>query len=212
MKIEQPRWKVEGANVWTPAPFWREEPLSLAAAKLLDAVLEAHANCVERESGRAGERVLPCSSAAVVNGWHGSRDYWKAIGSGLMSLGEVHGPVAQAMEFLGTEGAEITERVRRILREGGKVPGFGNGFVKGRPDPMWFGVDDALHEAAPEVWERVNGVERALLDNGKCGFANPAGFTAGAALALGMPKEVAGWLFLQGRLAGWTKLILKAKG
>ena len=178
-----------------------------AKAELLDAVYGAHAACVVRADG-----ALPCSSAAVLNAWHGSRDYAKAIAAGLMTLGEVHGPIVQAYEFLtrrAAEGTEATEKaVVKYLKAGAKIPGWGNAFVRGDYDPAWHGVDDVLSVHFMEIHDVLMLVTHALHAAGKKIYPNAAAYTAAAAMALGMPKEIAPALFVRGRLEEWGKLIV----
>jgi citrate synthase len=184
--------------------FWRAEPLNAGEAALLAAVLAAH----KASAGRMNE-----STRAMVAGAQSSGDYGKALASAILTLGGVHGPIEAAMRLLthgrgGELGAQgVIWRVGEILVRGGKVPGWGNSFYKGTPDPLWAGVDSLLAETiyGPILSE----VTLALWERGKHLYPNPAAFTAATALLLGVPACVAPFLFVAGRLAAWSQQYLE---
>jgi len=179
--------------------FWRSEPLSEPEQKLLDALFAAHTKAACREN---------CSTVAVLNSWTGAGSYTAAIASALLTLGGAHAPVAEIMRFLGQKDPE--DRALFRLATGDKVPGWGSDFVKGKPDPDWAEVDAALEKVAPGLNESIRAVTTVLHEHGKVIFPNPGAYTAATALALGIPESVAPWLFVQGRLGAWTKILMEA--
>jgi citrate synthase len=178
-------------------PFWRVQALSEAEQRLLSAALEAHARSTVRKKG------LNCSAGAVINSWCGSKDYAKAIASALLTLGEVHGPVVAAFQVLDGDVS-----VEDLLHCGLRVAGWGNAFVKGEPDGIWSAVDGILKAEFNDIWKVIWDVTETLHNAGVSIYPNPACYTAATALALGIPREVAAWIFVQGRLAEWTRLIV----
>lgn len=179
-------------------PFWREKPLCIIQEGLLRAVLMAHRHSTERDN---------VSTVTVINAFCGSRSFPQAVAAALCTLGEQHGPV-EAVYSLLFESDCVRDAVEHKLFRREKVPGFGNSFFKGVPDPLWVGVDDFLNEYFPEVAGALEEAKQAMWDNGKNVFPNPASFTACAAKALEMPRHVAPWLFIAGRLDGWAKRVL----
>jgi citrate synthase len=131
----------------------------------------------------------------------------KAIASGLLTLGAVHGPIEAAYDLLADSSP--MHRADVILRSGGKVPGWGNAFVKGGPDLGWAEVENRLPDWKVKSLEDVTAVLHA---HGKRVWLNPAGYTAAVAHLVRMPGRVAPWLFVQGRLAGWSELIGRKGG
>jgi citrate synthase len=195
---DQTRPDQTAAAVQTSGPWWRERPLAAAEDALVRAVLAAHGATVARPEG------LPCSTVMVLNAWHGSRNYAQAIAAGLMSLGEVHGPVPAAYGFL---KLRAETRAARIA-SGKPIPGWGNDFVKGAPDPAWDAVEGLLVEGWPALATVLAETTEALQAAGKRIWPNAAGYTAAAAIAVGLPRAVCPWLFVAGRLANWSALLL----
>ena len=178
--------------------FWRDKPLNAAEQALLRAVFAAHAVSARREN---------ISTFVLQNAARGSGSYTQALAAALNSLGGPHAPVAAVMEFLDPPSQAMVEK---YLEEGRKVPGWGNSFVKGQPDASWYWVDTILGEEWPELARRMRQVTQRLHAAGKIIFPNPGGYTGAAALALGLPKAVAPWLFVAGRLEAWTEIVLKS--
>ena len=179
-------------------PFWREKPLCIIQEGLLRAVLMAHRRSTERDN---------VSTVTVINAFCGSRSFTQAVAAALCTLGEQHGPV-EATYTLFFEREPLALTVESLIKEGVKVPGFGNSFFKNQPDPLWEDVSKLLQTHFPEVFARLWTVQQVLWSHGKRVCANPAGFTACAAKALEMPRHVAPWLFIAGRLDGWAKRVL----
>jgi citrate synthase len=174
---------------------WRKEPLSEPETKLLGAVLLAHHQSSFRSNA---------STVAVLNAAAASRDLAKSIVAGIMTLGGRHAPIEQTCELLGVEqpAAIVTE----IIQSGRKVPGWGGTFQKDQPDPIWAEVSKLLEEFYPSLAARLDVITEALHAEGKKIYPNPSAYTAASAIALGLPAELAVYLFIGGRLDAWTRL------
>lgn len=182
-------------------PFWRAEPLTPEETLLLDAVLVAHARSASRGnlSGQVAE------AAAI-----GSGSYTQAICAAMLTTGGVHAPLAQTMHIL--EKPEwAAERARQLLEKGRKVPGWGNSFIKGRKDDLWIPVDEILDREFEKLSSGILRVTWLLHERKKMIFPNPSAYTAATALALGIPPQLAPWIFFRGRLDAWTEMIAKRK-
>lgn len=178
-------------------PFWREKPLSDDESELLHLLFKAHDASVYRPN---------LSSETVVKVCIGAGEYLKAIPAAMLTLGGLHGPIIQAHALLNVDQPYFL--VQCILKDEKKVPGWGNSFAKGHKDPVWMEVDNWMRLNAGDVYDRICSVTRELHSHGKSLYPNPACYTAAAAIILGIPGSVAPWLFIQGRLAGWTLLAL----
>lgn len=177
-------------------PFWRpEKPLTEAEKQLLQAVFAAHDASTQRRN---------VSSDAVAFASIGSGDYTKAISAALACIGGLHAPVIQAMALLDSPMSYLI--ARQIVADGKKVPGFGNSFYRGIPDELWIGVSEALRLNAPDLHDKIERITTELHSLGKKIYPNPGCFTAATAIVLGIPAPVAPWIFVAGRLTGWTKI------
>lgn len=176
-------------------PFWRVPALEPHEKELLGAVLDAHYKSAFREN---------LSSTAVKLAAAGSGDYTKAIAAALSTLGGVHAPLVQTYQFLADD--DLGYSVNAALEQGLKVPGWGNSFHKGEPDPLWQDVDRLLRTHWPSLAARMDHVTGTLLAAGKNLQPNPSAYTALSAAALGMSAHVAPYLFVMGRLQGWSEL------
>lgn len=179
-------------------PFWRETPLLETEQRLLAAVHEAHALSCEREN---------VSKLVFQYAAFGSGRYVNGIIGALASLGGPHGPIEATAELLAQE--KFADRVEEELLAGRKIPGWGNSFIKDGKDPLWLEVD-ALFEK--EFWQwgyRFEVITQMLHTAGRKIWPNPSAYTAAAALAVGLSPKAAAYLFIQGRLDGWTKLFLQ---
>ena len=166
--------------------------MTAAEQALLAAVDRAHVASCAREN--VSKLVFQYAS-------FGSGQYVNGIIAALASLGGPHGPIEETAHFL-ERGVRKTE--------GGKVPGWGNSFIKGQKDPLWLEVDDLLKEHFPLAWEKLETITEELQAAGKNIYPNPSAYTATAALIVGLPPKAAAYLFLRGRLDGWTQLYLQS--
>lgn len=160
---------------------------------LFDALLQAH-----HDSALRGN----CSHQALVAAAVGSGDYFKAMAAGLLTLGGLHAPLFVTYDLLAAPGAQ--EHVERMLAKGQRVPGWGNGFVKDGPDPLWTECAMQLSVENPSLDQVMDAITEVLHDHGKRIWPNPSCYTAAVALTLGLPRYAVGELLIQGRLHAWT--------
>jgi citrate synthase len=170
---------------------WRAEPLTDDEQKLLAALFEAHDSVALRENASA--TVLQIAAAA-------SGRYMNGIIAALATLGKTHGPIEAVHALLSAEAPSEIAKV--ILDRSGKVPGWGNSFVKNDPDPDFQEIAALL---LPPLSERITAVTQTLHDAGKPIYPNPACYTAAVAITLGCKASIAPYLFLQARLQAWTE-------
>lgn len=164
------------------------EPFSPEEERLVQRLYEAHAQCVYRDN---------CSTAALVQAAGGSRSLTQGYIAALASLGEMHGPIEAAYDVLRDSGTHLLFA---------KIPGFGNSFIKGRIDDAFLPVDQTLEQLFPRTHNRLKDLTGFLHSRGKKVFPNPAAYTAGTALILGMPRHLAPMLFVQARLEAWASV------
>jgi citrate synthase len=180
-----------------PSPWWRKEPLSDVETELLRRVAEAHADSARRDN---------ISSVMLRSAYAGSGNFSGAIAGALLTLGGMHAPIEQTVQLL--ECANPAVVAREMLGRGEHVPGWGNSFHRGVPDPIWVGVDAFLREHFGELSEVMDAVSAELWHvKGLVLLPNPSAFTATTAIAVGIPARAAAWLFISGRLDAWAKLI-----
>ena len=176
--------------------FWTDEPLPAPQVSLLTALQSAHYESVFRDN---------ISTQVVQIAALGSHDYSKAIVAGLSSIGGPHAPLAETYELLAAP--DPAALVRQLLERGARVPGWGNGFVKGSPDPLWTEVAEVISVYFPAMASTIRTVTATLHSEGRALFPNPSCYTAAAALIVGLPALLAPYLFIAGRLPGWSKLV-----
>lgn len=174
--------------------FWRpEQPLEPQELNLIRAVFEAH----QKSAFRDNMSTSMCITAAL-----GSGRYANGIAGAILTLGAIHGPIEQCMEYLESEMRSRTPTLPPL------VPGWGNSFIKGAPDEDWKEVDGIVKEMYPRLYEIIEDTTDTLHANGKAIYPNPGCYTAAACIILGIPKEIASYLFIAARLDCWTSLIL----
>jgi citrate synthase len=173
--------------------FWRIPPLAPDEAKLLTLCLAAHAQSVHREN---------ISTQVLKNVAVGSMNYMSAIAAALCSTGGLHAPLIDSWRFLNMKTEDIVLHVEM----GGKVPGWGHSFEKDGIDPIWKPTYDQLGVVAEEMQNKIDEVTQELHRHGKEIYANPSALTAAVGIVLGMPPEILGWFFIQGRLSEWSKV------
>ena len=181
--------------------WWQDEELTEVEQNLLAHLMACHGASVFRPN---------MSSAAVVNSTVGARSYPAAIASALLAIGNIHGPIAQTIELL--ESPDPARTARLMIDAGNKVPGWGGSFMGAAGDPIWTTFEEFLRENYPTVAKLIDSITAAIHEAGKNIQPNPSVFTAATALILGIPPEAAPWLFVRGRLDGWSKLFLNHLG
>lgn len=175
--------------------FWTDQPLTESQQALLNLVFEAHCRSALREN---------ISTHAVALSAQGSGSYTNAIAAALCTLGGVHAPIEETYKVLTNADYAL-----QLLEDGKKVPGWGNSFHK-EADPLWENVNKFIKKHYPDACLTIEAVTEAIEKvKGKRIHPNPSCYTAATAIILGIPSHLAAWLFVQGRLAGWS-MIFKA--
>ena len=136
------------------------------------------------------------ASGSLVNG----------VISALASFGVHHGPVCETYDIL--TSADKEGDVARIVGSGGKVPGWGNSFAKGKPDEAFLPVEELLRTEFPEVWSNVETIQKLI---NKPILPNPSCYTAASAMALGMPRDVCPVLLILPRIFAWSDYYCSTK-
>lgn len=178
--------------------FWKKA--SKAELMLIGALEDAHVQSTQREN-LSTQAILACACSGV--------GYTEAIAAALLTLGGTHAPIKQAI-FTITH-PETEAEIPGVVKDGGRIAGWGNSFVKGKPDPIWNEVYDILSSDFPGIITRIASITSALHAAGANVFPNPACYTAATAIVTGMPEAVAAYLFVGSRLGAWTELYAKAK-
>lgn len=178
--------------------FWRDSELRDQEVALLMELNRAHHASTFRSN---------CSSVAVQNAAAGSRSFAQAMAAGLMTMGAVHAPVLEACRLLSLPDELAVCKVRDTIAHGERLPGWGNAFVKGGPDPLWASVNHLLMVSWPHRAARLLLITQEFHRHGKMVWPNPAAYTATVAMALGLPWEMASYLFVAGRLDAWAGIV-----
>lgn len=183
----------------TLAPFWNpSQPLSVPASALLTATLAAHASSARREN--VSSQVLRATA-------FGSGRYETALAAALNTLGGIHAPLINTFIFL--NHPDVTRRARELMSKGKRVPGWGSDFATDAPDPLWNEVAQLLNEHFRPLSDKIEHITRLLHADGKPIYPNPSCYTAACGLAIGIPRVILPWIFVQGRLGAWSALILE---
>jgi citrate synthase len=176
-------------------PFWRAELFSDTEQQLIDALLRAHHESCFRNNP---------STVTVTNAAAGSGCLSKAIAAGILCIGSKHAPLSQTVEFLDQPYPDTVVPI--ILGRGEKVPGWGGTFQKGKIDPIWDELDNLLRKLRPELSQKLDLVTAEFASLGKNLYPNPSAYTACVAITIGLPAQLAAYLFIAGRLSAWTQI------
>lgn len=98
-----------------------------------------------------------------------------------------------------------------LLGGGLSIPGWGNSFIKGEPDPDWLEVDEKLKLGWEKIYARVLDITERLHSHGKMIYPNPACYTAAAAIAFEIPIGMESRLFIEPRVSAWCDIIQGGK-
>lgn len=180
-------------------PFWREEPFSDAEHLLVYMLFKAHHESAFRENP---------STVSAVNGAMGSGALTGAIIGALSTLGGKHAPIIDVMSLLWSDATihPLCKYVESHVKTGTKLPGWGGSFQGKSEDPIWQPVAKLIAEQAPHLAKEMDDVTKEFHRLGKIIYPNPSAYTACVALIVGMPRELAPFLFIAGRLCGWTQI------
>jgi citrate synthase len=185
----------------TLKPFWRDTPLLAGDMEVLNLLHDAHHLCIERNNA---------SSAAVRHVAQSSGSFLNSMIAGIASLGDLHGPIPATCSFLQKAQFDPETTTRLWLAEG-KIPGWGNSFIKDGPDPAFCRVHDYIWNNAPQWGNTADRVTLYLHGRGKRVYPNPSLYTAAVSIILGVPVEMSYWLFLRSRLDGWARLFFEQR-
>lgn len=177
--------------------WWRDTPLADWETELLNAATAAHYS----NTFRANQSAVAVQLAAS-----GSGNFYQAIAMATLTLGGQHAPLLDVYAMLDSENPALEARKRLVA--GKRVPGWGNAFHKDCIDPAWDGVVSML-EKQP-VWERVTAIQEVLDSYNKKLFPNPGCLSACIAITVGLPKHLAPWVGVMGRMTGWAQLFARA--
>lgn len=173
--------------------WWsNNEPLTDEEQRLLMELYKAHSQCVFRPN---------CSTAACQQAAGGSRSLTQSYIAALATLGEMHGPIEAAYDFLSSASAPFVAGAQSCAE---KIPGWGNSFVKGHIDDAFLPVDQTLEQHFPRMHSRLREITDTLHAQGKNVFPNPAAYSACVALCIGLPRHLSPMLFVQARLEAWS--------
>jgi hypothetical protein len=171
--------------------FWHPG-LKQAELQLLEALWQAHRSSVFRDNP---------SSVTVANAAFGSGDLARAIAAGLLTIGGVHAPIIETIEFLEQPNPQLA--IPFYLGQKRKVPGWGGTFQKDGPDSIWDPVDKLLPQS---IGLKIDAISKALHAQGKFIFPNASAYTAACAILTGLPTPLAPYLFIAARLSSWTMI------
>jgi len=172
--------------------FWRNEPLDDKEQKLIETLFEGHNQAARRQN---------ISSEVLKAAFMGSGDFNKSVVAAISTLGGTHAPIMQAYDVLSyAHGCHWDD----YTSTGRKVPGWGNSFIKGRPDPTWDSTAVALEDLSPDMAWKINHITEYIP---KPVYPNAACYTAATAMLIGLPKYLSPWLVIQARLETWAELI-----
>ena len=175
--------------------FWRADPLTMSEEQLIDALGRAHHKSSFRDNP---------SSVTVTNAAAGSGCLSKAIAAGILCIGSKHAPLKETVEFLSELYPAL--EVPAIIARNGRVPGWGGTFQRGAADPLWIELDNLLHILRPQLAQKLDSVTAEFASLGKKLYPNPSAYTACVAITIGLPAQLAPYLFIAGRLSAWTQI------
>ena len=176
-------------------PFWRDTPFTPDEQQLVDELLAGHADAARRQN---------ISTEVMKAAYVGSGNFNQAIAAAICTLGGMHAPILQAWDVLKREnGAGI------YIGEGNKVAGWGNSFIKGKPDNTWYFVNNTLKVVNPDLAWLIDQDTKLLHELGKNIYPNAACYTAATAITIGMPKEISPVLVHYGRVLAWAEILYR---
>lgn len=172
-------------------PFWRDTGFSLEETRLVNELMSGHAEAAKRQN---------ISTEVMKAAYIGSGDFNQAVAAAVSTLGGKHAPIIQAYEVL--QGQR-----EFYIGEGNKIAGWGNSFIKGEPDVIWYETSAALTRANPHLAWSIRHYTELLHDLGKNIYPNAACYTAATAITIGMPKNISPVLVHYGRVLAWAEIL-----
>lgn len=170
--------------------------------ELVSALFAAH-----REAAIANDNA---SKLCVQQAWGGSGRFENAIIAGMATIGALHAPLSAARELW--EDDEFENRIRVMLTNGERVPGFGNSFFPDI-DPafrrVWHEIDDAYSPYQREcgrMFAMMHTIEPGAKDSERRLWPNAAMLTAIVASICEVPRGLESALFALARIPAWAEL------
>lgn len=158
--------------------------------QLFNALVEAHRLSAFRDN---------ISTSVIQAAMVGSGNYIQAVAAGILTLGNLHGPVVQTYDLLSSTDPKIdTNKL---------VPGWGGSYQKNGIDPLWKPVHDLLPENMRLKLDLITSILHAA---GKKIWPNPSAYTASVAICCGIPREISPHLLIVGRLDAWAEIARRA--
>lgn len=169
--------------------------------RLLETLFKCHRAAAKNNANLSSTAIMQVAAAG--------KGIESAIAGGLMTLGDIHGPVAQARMMIFTaEDKQLWES----LEEGRILPGWGNAFFKGEMDPAIIPIADLISSEYPKVDNRLMRITEFIAEvKDKRIFANAAAYTAVTAEILELPVGIEMILAIGARLPTWTSQFLEAR-
>lgn len=163
--------------------------------RLINVLMSAHLKAAMNNDNLSSSMVKQVASAG--------KTFTEAVAAALMTLGQYHAPVTQAREVLfNVNDEDIVE----LLREGKKIPGYGNSFYHDKIDPAWDELDTILLKEHEAIYNRINHVSDLICqEKGVRLFPNAAAYTAAVAHLMGVDWHVELGLVMLGRLPAWMQ-------
>jgi hypothetical protein len=173
--------------------FWTKEPLSEKQTELMAAILEAHRKSVFRDN---------ISTVVLKATFDGSWSFQQSIASAILTFGGTHGPVESTMDIIRSPRPDFMAKMQ--LEMGNKVAGWGTSFQ----DDIWDDVGTMIVTNWPAMKDAIESVTKLLHDSGKIVHPNPSCWTAAFNIIVEIPRHLALWPVVQGRLPGWAEVLL----
>lgn len=140
-----------------------------------------------------------CSSI----GFEGSGSPINGVICGLSTLGDKHGPVTKARNYIYTPFYQDSVIMRDLIDPSFRVPGFGHSMYKEKIDPAFDKVVSLIH--SNEKFIQLLRIQDIIADErkGKVIPINAAGITACVTEILNLPSPMENWFFIVGRVGDW---------
>lgn len=175
--------------------FWKDVSTD-KEIEVLDNLYLAHAKSANRQNAST-QAIVACGQLKV--------PFSNAVSAALQTIGGTHGPLHKTLSSVFEYPELMDKELPGIIRVGGKIPGWGNSFVRGSTDPVWYKTGMAVAEHYPRIHERISAVTKMIHASGKIIYPNAACYTAAVAKAIGAEKHL-DYLFIAPRLAVWAML------
>jgi len=164
---------------------------------LRDELLKVHQELAKRNNA---------STNAVIVAAQVGKDFFTAVASALLTLGETHAPLRQTARFL--THPDPVDYADRLYVAGLKIPGWGSAFVKEDHDPAFDRIKNILEENYSHVYSLIDDVTYYLHYKGTDIYPNAACYTTAVLIALGLDLRFGPQLLINGRIGWWQAVYL----